>query len=71
MFSCGTAQFKSILEYLSELEDEMGVLKERIRDYMTASEEHEERCTNDDIITTNKLSAMNDKVKYIILNISF
>ena len=45
------------------LEEEMGGLKERISEYTIASERHEEVCGNDDIMTANKLNAMNDKVR--------
>lgn len=41
----------------------MGGLKERISEYTIASERHEEICGNDDIMTANKLNAMNDKVR--------
>ena len=41
----------------------MGGLKERISQYTTASERHEEICGNDDIMTANKLNTMNDRVR--------
>ena len=66
LFSCGSAQFKTILEYLEQLEEELGDLKERISDYSAASRVHEEKCVEDDITTTNKLNSMNDKVTTII-----
>ena len=62
MFSCGSAQFKTILEYLEELEEEMGDLKESISDYSAASRVLEEKCLEDDLATANKLNSMNDKV---------
>ena len=66
-FSCGSAQFKTILEYLDQLEEEMGDLKERISDYSAASRVHEEKCEEDDLTTANKLNSMNDKVTTIII----
>ena len=66
MFSCGSAQFKTILEYLEQLEEEMGDLKEKISDYSVASRLHEEKCLEDDLTTANKLNSMNDKVTTII-----
>ena len=66
-FSCGSAQFKTILEYLDQLEEEMGDLKERISDYSAASRVHEEKCEEDDLTTANKLNSMNDKVTTVII----
>ena len=43
---------------LCQLEEEVGGLKKRMAVYTAASEVHEERCSNDDSITTNKLNAM-------------
>ena len=71
LFSCGSAQFKTILEFLEQLEEEMGDLKEKISDYSVASRLHEEQCLEDDLLTANKLNSMNDKVttKLLLLNI--
>ena len=60
--SCGTLQFKSILECLEQMEEDMGNLKEKVSDFRAAHRVHEERCINDDITTTNKIIAMNEKV---------
>ena len=62
LFSCGSAQFKTILEYLEQLEEEMGDLKEKISDYSLASRLHGEKCLEDDLLTANRLNSMNDKV---------
>ena len=69
--SCGSAQFKTILEYLEQLEEEMGDLKEKISDYSVASRLHEEQCLEDDLLTANKLSSMNDKVTTIRIRIKY
>ena len=61
-FSCGTTQFKTILDFIESMEDEMGSLTEKVEDLSASYKVHEERCFNDDVITTNKLNAMNDKV---------
>ena len=44
------------------MEDELGSLTEKVEDLSASHKVHEERCYNDDAITTNKLNAMNDKV---------
>ena len=44
------------------MEEEMGSLKEKISDFRAAHRVHEERCINDDIVTTNKINSMNEKV---------
>merc|ERR1719277_1781758 len=44
------------------MEEEMGSLKEKVSDFSAAHKVHEERCINDDITTTNKLNAMNERV---------
>ena len=66
VFRCGTAQFKSILDYICQLEEEVVELKEKITDYSVANRRHEEICGNDDLITASKLNTMNDKVRLII-----
>ena len=66
VFRCGTAQFKSILDYICQLEEEVVELKEKITDYSVANKRHEEICGNDDLITASKLNTMNDKVRLII-----
>ena len=48
------------------MEEEMGSLKEKVSDFSAAHKVHEERCINDDITTTNKLNAMNERVKIMI-----
>ena len=56
------------------MEEEMGSLKEKVSDFSAAHKVHEERCINDDITTTNKLNAMNERVMCMseyILKISF
>ena len=58
---CGTGQFKSILEFLETMEDEIGNLTEKVEDLSASHKVHEKRCNNDNVITTNKLNAMNDK----------
>ena len=60
--SCGTVQLKSILDCLEMMEEEVGSLKEKISDFRAAHRVHEERCINDDIVTTNKINSMNEKV---------
>ena len=62
-FRCGTVQFKSILEYLESMEDEMDGLKEKVSDFSASHRAHEEKCINDDITTTNKLNSMNQRVR--------
>ena len=66
VFRCGTAQFKSILDYICQLEEEVVELKEKITDYSVANRRHEEICGNDDLITASKLNTMNDKVRLSI-----
>ena len=44
------------------MEGELGSLTEKVEDLSASHKVHEERCNNDDIITTNKLNSMNDKV---------
>ena len=56
-------QFKSILEYLESMEDEMDGLKEKVSDFSASHRVHEEKCINDDITTTNKLNSMNQRVR--------
>ena len=56
------AQFKTILEFLDSMEDELGSLTEAGEDMSASHKVHEERCDSDDAVTTNKLNAMNDKV---------
>ena len=49
----------------------MGDLKEKISDYSVASRLHEEQCLEDDLLTANKLSSMNDKVTTIRIIIKY
>ena len=62
LYRCGTNQFKSILEFLETMEDEIGNITEKVEDLSASHKVHEKRCDNDDVITTNKINAMNDKV---------
>ena len=62
LYRCGTNQFKSILEFLETMEDEIGNITEKVEDLSASHKVHEKRCDNDNVITTNKLNAMNDKV---------
>ena len=59
---------KSILECLEMMEEEVGSLKEKISDFRAAHRVHEERCINDDIVTTNKINSMNEKVFFNLTN---
>ena len=44
------------------MEEELGSLTEKVEDMTASHKVHEERCRNDDVITTNKMIAMNNKV---------
>jgi len=60
--SCGSMQLKTILEYLENIEDDLGTLTERVEDLTHAHQVHKGHCKDEHEEAQEKLSSMHSKI---------